>query len=527
MSMERERYSAYEIVQIKSSFAYLMLLVLLTVIAISFLIASSIKAVDFILPTIINSIGITIAYLIYSRKKKRRKVSILPWIMGFITVMVPMIQKYKYGFTIDWTFALESYNSSILLVIFIIMLQLLHNRRLFIFYAVFGITNWIIFILVANHYGGVMHLNALENGQPVHGVIVLREVFFIIVNILLVYISYRFIPVMEEFDRRTTDQRSVIEKQADQQRMINREIKERMSVLVDQVDEQNLLIRGFNEKMQNQSATFEELSATLEELLSSAENIHVSSVDQIDGNVKMEEIVNEFKTIKVETTKNLKTTYDDIEGIVAKTSISNESLRDVERTIEKIKQQSGKIGETVSIIVDIADKINLLSLNAAIEAARAGDSGKGFAVVADEIGKLAYRTTESIKEIESVLRANTAITAEGVDVIKNTADMIKELIGDMASSSEKIKVLQESILVEERFINIIIDQMFKNIELAKSIGVGTEEQKLAIESSTKAIEHVNEIVGEMVKEIRNLSVTSQKILENSTELMQKSRESVE
>jgi methyl-accepting chemotaxis protein len=372
-----------------------------------------------------------------------------------------------------------------------------------------------------------MHLNALENGQPVHGVIVLREVFFIIVNILLVYISYRFIPVMEEFDRRTTDQRSVIEKQADQQRMINREIKERMSILVDQVDEQNLLIRGFNEKMQNQSATFEELSATLEELLSSAENIHVSSVDQIDGNVKMEEIVNEFKTIKVETTKNLKTTYDDIEGIVAKTSISNESLRDVERTIEKIKQQSGKIGETVSIIVDIADKINLLSLNAAIEAARAGDSGKGFAVVADEIGKLAYRTTESIKEIESVLRANTAITAEGVDVIKNTADMIKELIGDMASSSEKIKILQESILVEERFINIIIDQMFKNIELAKSIGVGTEEQKLAIESSTKAIEHVNEIVGEMVKEIRNLSVTSQKILENSTELMQKSLESVE
>jgi methyl-accepting chemotaxis protein len=102
-----------------------------------------------------------------------------------------------------------------------------------------------------------------------------------------------------------------------------------------------------------------------------------------------------------------------------KTTIANEKLSEVESAINTIAEQSGKISDTVSIIIDIADKINLLSLNASIEAARAGDHGKGFAVVADEIGKLAFLTTESIKEIEKVLSINNSITKKGVDVIKD------------------------------------------------------------------------------------------------------------
>ncbi|HPQ53995.1 MAG TPA: methyl-accepting chemotaxis protein, partial [Spirochaetota bacterium] len=213
-------------------------------------------------------------------------------------------------------------------------------------------------------------------------------------------------------------------------------------------------------------------------------------------------------------------------GIVNQTSTTNDRLMDVENTIGKISEQSGRISETVNIIVDIADRINLLSLNASIEAARAGDYGKGFAVVADEIGKLAFQTTESIKEIEKVLMLSSQITTEGVDVIKSTADNIKTLIQNMGASSGNIKVLQESIMIEERYINIIIEQMFKNIELAKNIGAGTDEQKNAIESTTKAIEHVNEIVAQMVKEIQSLANTSQKILENATDLLKISEEAV-
>jgi len=520
------KYTAREILEIKGSFMYFMSLLFMTILASSFQLISHVALKGIIGPLIINMTGVTIGFFIYHRKKQRKSVTMLAWMVGFITVNVPILAKYNYGINIDWTFASESYNSSILLVIFIILLELLYNKKLFIFFSLYGFLNWIIFLVIAYMNGADFHLYAMDGNTPIHGVIILREVFFIIVVIFLAYIAYRNIPVIHEFDQRVSRQMKVIADQSEQQKQMTREIRERMNVLFAQVDEQNDLVNSFNEKMQSQSATFEEVSATLEELLGSAENIHGSSVDQIDGNVKMETIVNEFKNIKVETKSKLNTTYSEIEGIVNQTSTTNDRLMDVENTIGKISEQSGRISETVNIIVDIADRINLLSLNASIEAARAGDYGKGFAVVADEIGKLAFQTTESIKEIEKVLMLSSQITTEGVDVIKSTADNIKTLIQNMGASSGNIKVLQESIMIEERYINIIIEQMFKNIELAKNIGAGTDEQKNAIESTTKAIEHVNEIVAQMVKEIQSLANTSQKILENATDLLKISEEAV-
>ena len=80
--------------------------------------------------------------------------------------------------------------------------------------------------------------------------------------------------------------------------------------------------------------------------------------------------------------------------------------------------------------------------------------------------------------------------------------------------------------MEERYINVIIDQMTKNIELAKQIGISTTEQKKAIGDTTKAIDDSNHIVAEMVLEIRELANTSDSILKNAMELMEKAKEAV-
>jgi len=427
---------------------------------------------------------------------------------------------------VDWTFAFESYNSSILFILYPALLQLQYNKKLTLFVSFYSLVNWVIFIAVAYSMGADIHFDAMVGDTPIHGAVFLREVFLIIISTVFWYISYRNIPAIQKFDQKTAEQRRLIEQQADMQKGITLEIKDKMNNLLEQVDEQYKLIEQFNTRMQNQAATFEEISATLEELLGSAENISDSSVNQIDGNVRMETIVNEFKNIKVETKNKLVVTLDDMKSVVDLTNLGTEKLQTVEMTIEQIKNQSGKIAETVSIIVDIADKINLLSLNASIEAARAGEYGKGFAVVADEIGKLAFQTSESIKEIETVLSLSTRTTSEGVVVIQSTAEMIKGMINKMADSSDKIKVLQESIFVEEKYINIIIDQMFKNIQLAKSIGSSTDEQKNAIASTSKAIEHVNEVIAEMVGEMKELASSSGIILKNARDLMKRSEEAV-
>ncbi len=525
--MTETDYTAREILEIKSALIYVALLFMITIIAAVFMFVSNVRTENILRPVLINLLAVSLAVWIYRRKKKKLSAAVQSWFVGFITCTIPFLAKYSYAQDNGWTFAAQSYNSSILLILLLVGLQLLYRPKMYLFFMGYSFINWILFVILASHYGADFHFYAIENGKPVlDGVIILREVFFIIVAMVLAFVVYLIMPTVREYDEITTEQKATIELQSEARKEIAREIKEKMAVLFEQVDEQNLFINRFNDRMQNQAATFEEVSSTLQELFASAENIHDSSVSQVDGNVRMETIVNEFKNIKLETKSNLGATFDNIAAVVDRTSLSTQKLIEVESTISRIEQQSGRISETIALIVDIADKINLLSLNAAIEAARAGEYGKGFAVVADEIGKLAYQTQESIKEIEGVLTISNKTTAEGVQVIRDTADLIKELIGNMNESSNKIKVLQESILVEEKYINVIIEQMFNNIELARNIGTGTDEQKSALQNTTEAIEHVNELLAEMVTEIRDLASTSNTILASANELMERSKDAV-
>ncbi len=529
--MEERHHTAWEALEIKGSFQYFIFICIIAVVATVFLFISKMDIASIMRPFVVIGTAAILSFVIYRRKKRGKMGGPLPWIVAFISTLIPVAQKYLYAangkFTPDaWTFAVESYNSSILIVVMVALLYLYYNKRLYITFAILAFANWALFFYVAYRSGAVMHVDATVDGAYVHGVIIAREVFFFMVSMMIAVVAYRNIPILEEYEQRSAHQRELIERQAGARAAMTREIKEKMGDLAVQVDGQNNFIAEFNQKMESQAATFEEMSATMEELLSSAENIHVSSVNQLDGNINMETIVNEFKTIKQETKKNLEETFSQIDAVVNQTNVTNEKLQTVESTITSIKDQSGKIAETVSIIVEIADKINLLSLNASIEAARAGDYGRGFAVVADEIGKLATQTTDSIKEIERVLTVSAKITTDGVEVIRGSAGMIKELIANMSESSNKIKNLQDSILVEEKYIKVIIDQMFKNIELAKNIGMGTEEQKTAIASTSQAIEHVNELVAVMVKDIHELARSSGIILEHSRALIARADEAV-
>ena len=366
-----------------------------------------------------------------------------------------------------------------------------------------------LFLYLAYINGAEIHWDSHINGVPVtSGIIILRECFVILIMVVILFITYINIPEIINYEKRVVEQTDHIKMQADAQRSMIATVKEKMNILFHKVDGQNELINSFNQKMEMQSASFSEMSATMEELAGSAEQIALESVTQINGNVKMESIVEEFKNIQSETKQNLAETYTDIKSVSDKSTVANEQLMDVEKTVFAIKEQSAKIGDTVNLIVDIADKINLLSLNAAIEAARAGESGRGFAVVADEIGKLAFQTQESIKEINTVLSDSSKNTGAGVTVIQKTAEMMREMIAHMNRGAQKIQILQESIFIEEKYIKNIIDQMNNNISLAKKIGTATDEQKVAVSSTSSALEDLIVILNEMVDEIKLMAMTA-------------------
>ncbi len=521
------QYTARQALEIKGSFLYFIAVSFISVVAVFFSVIANVSMTDIIKNIGVILVGILLSFFIYSRKKQLKPVRLLSYAAGITTLMVPLLAKYLYAHGNGWTFAAQSYNTSIYMVFFVISLQWLFDKKVYITCALFAFFNWVIFLLIASHNGANFSMLAVIDGKPVtDGVIVFREIFFLVVSGGMFYISYRNIPILNEYDKNTTDQRQKIERQAALQREIAGDIKKRMNSLCSEVDGQYKLLNRFNIDIQNQAATFEEMSSTLEELLGSAENIHAAAAGQVESNEKIESIINDFRTVKQTTKENLSETLGTLERITVESGKSNKNLGEVEKTIFSIQEQSTRIRETVSIILDIADRINLLSLNAAIEAARAGESGRGFAVVADEIGKLAYKTSESIKDIEQVLKQNARITEDGVKVIGRATGSVKGLVNDMSDSSGKIKALQESILVEEDFINIIIEHMLNNMSLSKNIGTSTDEQKNAIQSTSQAIEHVNQIVGRMVTEVQNIADLSEKMLENANALLKRSEEVV-
>jgi len=514
------RLTARQHLEKKGAFYYILAFLAVFFFAVLFQSLAGVRFKAILVNIIISTFNLAMTSAISYKKSHGLKVKILPWILGFTSISAPIAVKFSYAFKEGWTFAVQSSNSTSIMVLFVVMLYLFYQPNLFKFYSIISIGSWILLLYMAYINGAEFHWDSSVNGVPVtSGIIVLRELSVLISMCLIMAVTYRSIPDILKYEEQSVAQTDRIKKQADLQSSMTAIIKEKMNILFQKVNSQHELVNRFNLKMETQASSFSEMSATMEELAGSAEQIASESITQVDGNVKMESIVDEFKNIQVETKQNLAETYADIQSVSDKSTVANDQLMEVEKTVFAIKEQSSKIGDTVNLIVDIADKINLLSLNASIEAARAGEAGRGFAVVADEIGKLAFQTQESIKEINKVLSDSSKNTVDGVAVIQQTAEMMREMIAHMGQGAHKIQLLQESIFIEERYIKIIIGQMNDNISLAKKIGTATDEQKVAVESTSQALEDLIVILNEMVDEIKDLAQSAHEIHENAADVI--------
>ena len=183
-----------------------------------------------------------------------------------------------------------------------------------------------------------------------------------------------------------------------------------------------------------------------------------------------------------------------------------EKVRETALSIDDLGKKSQQIGAIVSTINDIADQTNLLALNAAIEAARAGEQGRGFAVVADEVRALAQRTSSATREIGEMIKAVQQQTKGAIVVMESGVARVEQGTVDAAKSGEAL----EEILRQIGSVAVQVNQ----------IATAAEEQTATTGEISHNIQNINEVVQDTAKNAQE-SAASAQLLSRLAEEQQK------
>ncbi len=246
---------------------------------------------------------------------------------------------------------------------------------------------------------------------------------------------------------------------------------------------------------QEQSAQTEEIASAVEQMSRTINENAQNAIRTSELSRKSGEIAEEGKLVVEQTINKMK----DIASVVHQ-SASN---------IERLGESSKQIGEIISVIDDIADQTNLLALNAAIEAARAGEQGRGFAVVADEVRKLAERTTEATKQIADMIQGIQKETETAVKVMKEGNTEVEQgiTLADEAGNA----------------LNMILNSAKDVIMMITQIASASEEQAATSEQLTHNVVTINNTTADNAAQLQDIASAT----DGLTNLTEKLRDLVE
>ncbi len=260
-----------------------------------------------------------------------------------------------------------------------------------------------------------------------------------------------------------------------------------------------------------QASSVQEISVELNLVLDSIKETTEYISDQVDSIGHTVESVTSLEDMSKKIAENMKTVKSQSDDSINISKEGENLVISATQTMHRIVESSKKITHIVKMINDISEQINLLSLNASIEAARAGDSGKGFAVVAEEVGKLADNTTLQVKEIHSLSVEIEKNVSEGSQMVDNIRSTISTIMHNVTDNSRLIEEISGHTDNQARNHNTIKEVMKDLEEKARSIIDVANFQQSNSESMKRAMQQIMDFTTETATGAEEISASSEEL----------------
>lgn len=244
----------------------------------------------------------------------------------------------------------------------------------------------------------------------------------------------------------------------------------------------------------NQSA--DQVSAGSDQVSSGAQALSQGATEQASSVEELAATINEISNNIEQNAKNAELASTNSEHVKEQAEESGKRMQEMLSAMEDISNTSGEIGKIIKTIEDIAFQTNMLSLNAAVEAARAGAAGKGFAVVADEVRNLAAKSADASKNTSALIEGALQAVERGTKIANETASALNDVVsgvGDVAATIDQISSASKDQSDAVRQVTLGIDQISSVVQTNSATA---EESAAASEELSGQAQILKNLVGQ-------------------------------